>query len=288
MSEKEPNRTQLDSMAACADNLEFIRILKTDSRYPEARKILTPRITETLKGITRFCADHPPMIENEKTFYVITTGTITQIRGKNRRDVANHYINLLCAAGFFEKIRQGGNPLMANRIFKEENPEEDYFPMSAFIVYPLTEERRTFIEGRARQLNAVEITAGNISCDTLLANGLTALAEEVYPNNDKALFTLKLKQYERLLSVIDSLIEQKGYCHKSETFERMRPLDNKQINTLFKNFWFPLKQRYKYGVLRAEEKRSLGLDPAFKKPVYTAARSESGAPQEKEKEIIKQ
>lgn len=240
-------------------------------KLPELRKILTPSLTETLRKLMLFAVKHQPMIDKNRSVYLLPASKVVRIRGRGTPATANRHLNILCAVGLLNKIEQSVWDIDAlvsgNYEFFRHTPS-GLHPVNAVRIPKWEPEYLQTVEARARILNDHGITAGNISDNKLLAAGLGDLSHGIYPSNDHGVFTKKEKDYQVILGFIDHSIEVCGYCSKSLIYDNLiDEIERDDIQGLLMIFSEDLKERYNYHMPNKEERERFSLEN--RKYIYT-------------------
>lgn len=186
-------------------------------KYGNLNEAIKP-VRSDLLSILSFCAKHEPIIYRQSYTYFLDANRINAIRHKTTKSVSNRHFNYLCCLGLLKKVPQyKGRMTRINQNFVEQTKQQH--PINTVSILRYTPEKLEEIEQRAILLRKNKITAGNLSCDNLMACGLEELAKEVYPLNIKSSIYRKKKVYENVLEVAHQLCDRDGYTTKTAICE---------------------------------------------------------------------
>lgn len=187
----------------------------------------------------------------EYCFYMDTNSYTQKIRQKENtsqqtRTRSNHALNIFCAIGLFTKDK---NPrkYWINQEMKENTNQKRYMTIYHFNKLDLEE-----LEGNAIQLVNAEVTIGNITYNKLMGAGLTDIAKRTYPFNKELGYLRKLSELPVLLTTIEELIKEKGYCTKAELLTAV-PLDLEEAKKILCDFRQDIEYNYRYGAPRKQD-----------------------------------
>ena len=208
-------------------------------------------------SILSFCAKHEPIIYRQSYTYFLDANRINAIRHKTTKSVSNRHFNYLCCLGLLKKVPQyKGRMTRINQNFVEQTKQQH--PINTVSILRYTPEKLEEIEQRAILLRKNKITAGNLSCDKLMACGLAELAKEVYPLNIKSSIYRKQKVYENVLEVAHQLCNRDGYTTKQAICEvtGMTKDTLHKLLTVFAQDW---KKNFTYHAPNKEDKEKYNL-----------------------------
>lgn len=233
------------------------------SKYPTLKHILKGTLLETLLSIYEYEQTHP-MIEHEGQFAFFADNTALTHRIRKKTSgyaTSNRHLNFLCCLGILEKVYQGKDReslLAVNRKFLDQNSDKS-LPINALYVPRLTHEKLTDCERRARILTSAVVTTGNISYNTLVLNGLTEMAAEVYFHNSPFAPERKAELFEMVSLILDMLIEDHGYATRQQVMDNLLITDA-ETEQLFKITKPLLANIYHYGRPTKTQKERFNLD----------------------------
>jgi len=244
------------------NNIDKITTLDP-SKYPTLKNILKGALLETLLNIYEYEQAHP-MIEHEGrlTFFADNTALTHRVRKKvSGYATSNRHLNFLCCLGILEKVYQRkdkDNLLAVNRKFLVQNNDKS-IPINALYVPRLTHEKLADCEKRAKFLTGAGITAGNISYNTLVLNGLSEMAAEVYYHNSPFAPERKAELFEVVSLILNMLIDDYGYATRQQVMDNLLITDA-ETEQLFKITKPLLANVYHYGRPTKAQKEQLNLD----------------------------
>lgn len=241
-----------------AYNREFI--YHPPAAYPFIDYYLDDKLKETLLAVYRFINKLNSLIiyRNKYCFFLdskhLTYGARRKAGGEG---TSSRHINLLCAVGLLNKQYQNGeDAIEINRLFMAQTGATR--PMNVFYIKLYDRQELARIESRAERLFHAGITRGNISFNNLCLHGLSDIATEVYPLNDRTAPERKIDELSSLIRCMDFLISEQGYTTRQQVHDYL-PIDDKEIDKLFKLFKIDLGELYYYGRPTAQDKAEFNL-----------------------------
>jgi len=238
------NRTPEQAHAIIEHNIQVIYHIPNKYKY----------LTNTLKSVRKdllnilhFCEEHDPIIWKNKYIYFIDNKRLTRVRKRTTETTSNLHFNYLCCIGVIRKVKQtNDNMTGVNMTFLlNEREKGKKRPINTFIVPKYTEKRLEQMDARAKELIDNKITAGNISHDKLVSNGLKKLAKEVYFANSKNAIYKKENQFNIVCKLIDQLIAKKGYTTKLEILYILE-IKKQELDHLLNIFKHVFNEKYNY------------------------------------------
>lgn len=228
--------------------------------YPYIKAYLDVELKSTILAVYRFInrLDELIIYRNRFCFFMDSKRLTYGVRKKAGGEAtSSRYINLLCAIGLLNKQYQSAeDTIEINRLFMAESGATR--PINVFYIRKYSERELERIEGRAERLYHAGITRGNISFNNLILHGLRDIATEVYPMNDRTAPERKLDELADLIQCIDFLISEQGYTTRQQVHEYL-PINDREIDKLFKLFKGDLEQVYSYSRPTAQDKAEFNL-----------------------------
>lgn len=205
-------------------------------------------LRSTLFSVYKFLSKRQIMLYQHKYVFILDTNSITyKVRKKvSGRATTNRHMNMLCAIGLLYKEEQSiehDKLLEANRKFLENS--EWKRPINVYSFRRYDKKQLEYMEGRAMRLYDAGITCGNFCQSILALHGLEDIAKEVLPANDKSAPLKKSEEYQHLLTVLDFIVEEQGYCTKQQLMDNLEYSD-KEIEKLFRIFKQDIQEEFYY------------------------------------------
>lgn len=213
--------------------------------YGNTRHYLRGVLLRTLFEIYDYLKNREIEIHyNTCYFFLDETSLARKVRGTMYKRSSVQYMNMLCCLGIITKTDPRKAFQQTYNNFRASNPSKRR-QINTFCFKKLTEKELKKIERRAKKLRSAGITTSNVSKDKLLNEGLTKIAEEVYPKNSKTSLDKKKSQYVDMVNVIDSMIETKGYAKRTEIFDLLN-VSKTKFQRLLWVFSANIEERYNY------------------------------------------
>ena len=205
-------------------------------------------LRDTLLKVYFFIADKEMIVASHKYLFFADNITLSyRVRNSSGTATTSRHMNLLCALGFFQKHRQSkdkGKLIKVNENFFKSKPYARR-SINVYSVRNYTEKELRHIESRAKRLYEAHITTGNFSQSMLTLNGLEEIAIEVLPYNNRLTPIRKLEEYEKLIAVLDYIVNQKGYALKEDIYNNLS-LPDVEIDKILKIFKSDILKNYFY------------------------------------------
>lgn len=237
-------------------------------RYAYLEQCLTESLRDTLLAIYKFIRPKSLIwYQGYYIFFVYNKKLTYGVRKSSGEATSSRHINFLCALGIFEKIPQrpyrdetlfiNRNHLRNSAVNSLFNDDEKHRPMNFFRLIEFTDSNLAKIERRAELLYHASITAGNISYNRLVANGLPEIGNEVFYANDKTAPDRKLSELIILIEVMHELIEEQGYTTRQQVIAEYR--DKSEVKKVFSLFKAQIESNFDYKRPTAQDKTEFNL-----------------------------
>lgn len=231
------NKKYIRTPEGAKDIIEYNiqRIYRIPDRYHYINLMLKDTRADLLKILQYVKGINPIIWQQKYTWYIDNTTLTSKIRKRTTKATSNRHFNFLCCMGFLNKQKQTTESMIGiNREFMLESGSSR--AMNVISIYRYTDRELERIEGRAKRLHEKNITAGNISCQKLLADGFKDLANEVFYANNKSM-DKREKELSDLLQSMKTLCDADGYTTKKKIIDNMdlAPVEIEKLFRIFKN-----------------------------------------------------
>lgn len=244
------------------DNISII--YRLSNQYSYLQSFLQARnksLYHDLLAILNYVKDKDIEIYNHQYTFYIDTDRMKSLTGIKSNSTANRHINLLAAIGLLPKVRQDPNnpkqQTYTNRKFIETKKAD--IPINTFAIKRYSENYLNKCNRRAKELDSIGVTVGNISWEMLHNHSMEELAMEVYPlSRGKKLAQQRIESVEELAAIIDLAISNNGYCTKTDIANNIS-CDEKELELILRRYKKDLAELYSYGRPSAAEKAEYQL-----------------------------
>lgn len=268
-----------------AHNREVIYHLPKKCKH--LNEYLTGSLRQTFFSVLRFVNSKQIIIADHKYIFfadnkMLTHGARRKMYGEA---TTSRHMNLLCAIGLFNKQEQDeykGKLIEVNRNFFKSVPDR-VRPINVYSFRKYTDQELDRLEERATRLHAAGVTPGNFSYNMLVLHGLQDLAEEVMPANNPNAPAVKEREYNELMVVLETLVEEYGFTTKEQIRDNLI-ISNRELEKLFRIFRNDIKDLYYYKRPTNEQKEKWELQSDHF--IYTKKRIIDGKTEENEGERI--